>query len=124
MINKKIGNEFENEFANILYQEGYWVHLVTPKQHINSQPVDIIATKDNIFYAFECKTLHSKNKIFNLNRIEQNQILAYKKLKQTGNNNCYLVVKWNDKEIYQIHFQEIDFTKKSILLEDKYKIWI
>lgn len=79
--------------------------------------MDIIASKNNIFYAFECKTVHSKYKRFPLKRLEQNQILAYKKLKQTGNNNYFLIVKWNEEEIYKIPFKEIDFTQKSINLE-------
>lgn len=120
--NKKIGNTFEKELANILAKKGYWVLIVTPKGYINSQPMDIIAGKDNTLYCFECKTLHSKNKRFPLNRLEQNQILAYKKLKQTGNDNYFLVVKWNDEEIYQIPFSKIDFRQKSIELIKEYRI--
>ncbi len=122
MNNKKIGNKFENELAKTLADEGYWVLLVTPKGYINSQPMDIIASKNNIFYGFECKTLHSRYKRFPLKRLEQNQILTYKKLKETGNNNYYLVIKWNNETIYFIPFDEIDLKQKSILLEDKYKI--
>lgn len=120
--NKKLGTNFEKEFANILANEGYWVTMLTPKAHIGSQPCDLIATKNNIFYGFECKTLHSRYKRFPLNRLEENQIQAFKKLKKIGTNNYFLVVKWNNKEIYRISFQDIDFTKKSILLEDKYKM--
>lgn len=122
MSNKKIGNYFEKELAKTLADEGYWVLLVTPKGYINSQPMDIIASKNNIFYGFECKTLHSRYKRFPLKRLEQNQILTYKKLKETGNNNYYLVIKWNNETIYFIPFDEIDLKQKSILLEDKYKI--
>lgn len=122
MSNKKIGNDFEKELAKILSNNGFWVLLVTPKGYINSQPMDIIASKNNIFYGFECKTLHSRYKRFPLKRLEQNQILTYKKLKETGNNNYYLVIKWNNETIYFIPFDEIDLKQKSILLEDKYKI--
>ena len=120
--NKKIGNDFERELANILSSKGYWVTLVTPKGYINSQPMDIIATKNNIFYGFECKTLHSRYKRFQLNRLEENQRQAFKKLKKIGTNNYFLVVKWNNETIYLIPFKEIDLKQKSILLEDKYKI--
>ncbi len=122
MSNKKLGNDFEQEYAKILSEKGYWVLIVTPKGYINSQPMDIVAAKDNIIYCFECKTLHSKYKRFPLKRLEQNQILAYKKLKQTGNDNYYLVVKWNDREIYQIPFSKIDFKQKSIELIEEYRI--
>lgn len=120
--NKKLGNSFEKEMAEILSKEGYWVLIVTPKGHINSQPMDIVAGKNNIIYCFECKTVHSKYKRFPIERLEQNQILAYKKLKQTGNDNYFLVVKWNDKEIYKIPFEDIDFREKSIELKDIYRI--
>lgn len=119
--NKKLGNDFEKEMAEILSRKGYWVVMITPKNHINSQPMDLVAAKNNILYCFECKTLHSKNKKFPLSRIEQNQRSAYKKLKETGNNNYYLIVKWNDEDIYSIPFQNIDFGKKYLNLEDKYK---
>ena len=122
MNNKNIGNKFENELAEKLSKKGYWVTLLTPKAHIGSQPADLIATKNNIFYAFECKTLHGKYKRFPIKRLEQNQILAYKKLKEVGSNNYFLVVKWNNEIIYLIPFTEIDLNQKSILLEDKYKI--
>lgn len=120
--NKRLGNSFEKEYAEMLKEKGYWVLMVTPKGYINSQPMDIIAGKANTLYCFECKTLHSKNKRFNLDRIEQNQRLAYKRLKQTGNDNYYLVVKWNNEEIYQIPFDKIDFKQKSIELIEEYRI--
>ena len=120
--NKKLGNSFEKEFAEILQKKGYWVTLLTPKQHTGSQPMDIVAGKNNIIYCFECKTVHSKYKRFSLERLEQNQILAYKKLKQTGNDNYFLVVKWNEKEIYKIPFQNIDLKEKSVELKDIYRI--
>lgn len=122
MNNKNIGKDFEKEYAKILADEGYWVLLVTPKGYINSQPMDIIATKNNIFYGFECKTLHSKYKRFPLSRLEENQRQAFKRLKKIGSNNYFLVVKWNNEIIYLIPFTEIDLNQKSILLEDKYKI--
>ncbi len=84
--------------------------------------MDIVAGKNNIIYCFECKTVHSKYKRFSLERLEQNQILAYKKLKQTGNDNYFLVVKWNEKEIYRIPFQNIDLKEKSVELKDIYRI--
>lgn len=120
--NKKLGNDFEKEFAQILANEGYWALLVTPKGYVNSQPMDIIATKNNIFYGFECKTLHSRYKRFSLNRLEENQRQAFKKLKKIGTNNYFLVIKYNNETIYLIPFEEIDLKQKSILLEDKYKI--
>lgn len=122
MNNKRIGTSFEKEYLEILRKQGYWATFLEPKGHIGSQPCDIIAAKNNTLYCFECKTLHSKNKRFNLDRIEQNQRQAYKRLKQTGNDNYFLVVKWNDEQIYKIPFSKIDFKQKSIELIKEYKI--
>ena len=45
MSNKKLGNKFENEFADILADEfGFWVHLLN--QNKSGQPADIIAVKN------------------------------------------------------------------------------
>lgn len=122
MNNKVLGNNFEKEMAQKLKDYGYWVLLVTPKSYTNSQPMDIVAAKNNTMFCFECKTLHSKNKKFNLNRLEENQRLSWKILQKTGNQNYFLAVKWNDSEIYIIPFKEINFTSKYIELIDKYKI--
>ena len=42
--NKKLGNSFEEEFAELLYEHGFWVHLL--QQNAAGQPADIIATKN------------------------------------------------------------------------------
>ena len=54
--NKKRGSNFENEFARILGNNGFWARL----DKGISQTCDIIAGKNNRIYMFECKTC-SKN---------------------------------------------------------------
>ena len=114
MSNKKIGNDFEKEFAEILRRKGYWVTMLTPKQHIGSQPADLIAIKDNKPILIDCKTC--KTKYFQINRIEQNQWLAYERYKKCGNTDFVLAIKYN-KKIYMIPLEVIDKDKKSINLE-------
>lgn len=92
MNNKKIGNEFENEACEILQKQGYWVHFITPDNR-GAQPFDIIATKDNIPYAIDCKTCVSDT--FNINRLEDNQVMAFEYWMKCGNNIPMIWVKHN-----------------------------
>lgn len=43
MSNKKIGNGFEAEFCEKLFQNGYWVHNLS--QNAAGQPADVVAVK-------------------------------------------------------------------------------
>lgn len=114
MNNKKLGNDFEKEMAKILSQKGYWVTLLNPKQHIGSQPADLIAVKDNKAILIDCKTCETH--LFPIKRIEENQRQAYKKYVKCGNTKYILAIKYNNK-IYEIDMRNIDFTQKSIDLE-------
>lgn len=114
MNNKKIGNEFEKEYAEILKGKGYWVTFLTPKNHIGSQPCDLIAIKNDKVKLIDCKTC--KTHLFPINRIEENQRQAFKRYSKCGNTNFILAVKYNNK-IYEINMNDIDFEQKSIDLE-------
>lgn len=112
--NKKIGNEFEKELANILVSKGYWVTLLNPKTHIGSQPADLIAVKDNKATLIDCKTC--KTHLFPISRIEENQWLAYEKYKKCGNTDYVLAIKYLEV-IYIIPIDTINKDRKSIDLE-------
>ena len=85
---KQIGNDFERDFAKWLSKEkGMFVYNLPNK--INGQPFDILAAKNNKFFAFECKNC-SKD-YFPLSRVEDNQIQAFNKLNSTGNYNYYFI---------------------------------
>lgn len=116
--NKKLGNDFEKEFADILSSMGYWVLMVTPKSYINSQPCDLIAIKNNKPILIDCKTC--KTHLFPINRIEENQIQASKKYFGCGNAEYYIAVKYK-KDIYVISINTIDFRNKSIDLRTQKK---
>lgn len=92
--NKRKGTKFEEEFAQILYENGFWVRL--DKGY--SQTCDIIAGKHNFIYLFECKTC--KSDYFNTDRVESNQEHSRKLFKHCGNNNAYFVFKLDDGRIY------------------------
>lgn len=118
--NKRLGNSFEKEMAEILSDKGYWVLMVTPKQHIGSQPADLIAIKDNKPMLIDCKT--SKTHLFPTSRIEENQRQAFKKYIKCGNTEYYIAIKYND-DIYMIPIETINIKEKSINLEKQIK-WI
>ena len=70
--NKRDGTKYENEVAKILYDNGYWVTLLTASR--SGQPADIVAIKGKRFALLDAKLC--KNDIFEMYRIEPNQIRA------------------------------------------------
>lgn len=111
--NKSKGSKFENDYANWLSSLGYWCHLIAGGNHTGSQPFDIIAIKDDIPWCIDCKTLVNKSGTFTLERLEENQRLAFQRYKKCGNRYFYLAILWNN-DVYQVWLDEIDFDKKSI----------
>lgn len=81
MSNKSNGTAFEREFAERLSDEGFWVHRMQDNQ--NGQPFDVIAAKDGVTYAFDCKDCQGS--MFVLSRIEENQHNAMALWAETGN---------------------------------------
>lgn len=120
MNNKTLGNKFEKELAEKLSNKGYWVTYLSPKQHIGSQPCDLIAIKDNKSILIDCKT--SKTHLFPISRIEENQWQAYKKYKKCGNSNFVLAIKYENK-IYIIPLDIINKDRKSIDLDTMSYSW-
>jgi Holliday junction resolvase len=81
MNNKATGNGFENEFAQILYDNGFWVHLLN--QNKSGQPADVIAAKNGKAHLIDCKVCSDNS--FPLSRIEENQDMAMDMWKDCGN---------------------------------------
>ena len=117
MNNKKIGNKFEEDFAEFLSSRGYWVHLLAGASHTNSQPADIIATKNNIFFIIDCKTLKNKSGTFSLSRAEENQVLAYKKLMEVKSYNYYYAI-LHENNVYLVPMFNIINGEKTINVKD------
>ena len=65
MSNKKIGNGFEAEFCEKLFQNGYWVHNLS--QNAAGQPADVVAVKNGVPYLIDCKVCSGK--VFSVSRI-------------------------------------------------------
>ena len=118
MNNKKIGNEFEEEFCEMLRKRGFWVHFIVPDKR-GAQPFDVLAVRRNIPYAFDCKT--SSKKYFKMNRLEDNQIMAFEKWLSVGNGTPFIAVKYKEEvylipyvEFRDVHDGKVDLEKSAV----------
>ena len=120
VINKKLGNDFEKELSEILYDAGYWVHLLN--QNKNGQPADIIAVKNGKAYLIDAKECTWE--IFPLKRMEYNQELSMGLWIECGNTTPYFALKARN-EIYMVGYTTIKDLmrngKKQLNLEDMNK---
>lgn len=103
MNNKKIGNEFEIEFCQLMAADGYWVHFISPDNR-GAQPFDVIAAKDGKPIAVDCKTCVAKS--FSINRLEQNQISAFELWLKCGNGDPWVAVK-HKGEVYLFRYVDL-----------------
>ena len=117
MNNKRLGTAFERKMCEVLAEKGYWVHFISPDAR-GAQPFDIIAVRDNSAMAIDCKTC--KDHIFRVDRLEDNQCMAFGKWTDCGNIESYIAVLYNDK-IYMIGFWELQWNEKIDL--DKRVAW-
>lgn len=116
MSNKKNGNDFEREFAELLYNMGFWVHLLSQNQ--DGQPADIIAVKNKRAYLIDCK-ICSTRKGFDLSRMEDNQDLSMELWKDCGNGEGWFAVKL-ESQIYIIpHFTVKAFRNQQSAMSPK-----
>ena len=102
MINKKLGNDFEKELSKILYNAGYWVHLLN--QNKNGQPADIIAVKNKKAYLIDAKVCSLEK--FAFKRVEENQHLSMQMFIDCGNTTPYFALKARN-EIYMLSYKTI-----------------
>ena len=108
MINKILGNAFEQEVCKILADSGFWVHNFANRK--NGQPADIIAVKNSIAYLMDAKECTLD--IFKFSRVEENQKLAMDLWIECGNTTPYFVLKARN-EIYMIPYTTIKDLMKS-----------
>lgn len=108
VINKKLGNDFEKELSEILYDAGYWVHLLN--QNKNGQPADIIAVKNGKAYLIDAKVC--SHDLFDFRRVEDNQQLAMDMWIERGGNEPYFALKARN-EVYMVAYTTvIDLIRK------------
>nr|DAD70991.1 MAG TPA: hypothetical protein [Siphoviridae sp. ct5d86] len=107
MSNKKIGNDFESEFCEILSKNGFWVHNLAQNQ--TGQPADVIAVRDGGSFLIDCKVCSTGR--FQLKRIEENQQLAMQHWLDMGNDEAWFALKVND-EILMIPYRRLLYAKE------------
>nr|DAO25287.1 MAG TPA: hypothetical protein [Caudoviricetes sp.] len=107
MSNKKVGNDFEMEFCEILSKNGFWVHNLAQNQ--TGQPADVIAVRDGGSFLIDCKVCSTGR--FQLKRIEENQQLAMQHWLDMGNDEAWFALKVND-EILMIPYRRLLYAKE------------
>ena len=120
MINKKLGNDFEQELCQILADAGYWTHNFANRK--NGQPADIIAVKNGKAYLIDAK--ECTREIFPLKRMEYNQELSMGLWIECGNIEPYFALKARN-EVYVVDYTTVMELmlkgKKQLNLEDMNK---
>jgi Holliday junction resolvase len=120
MINKKLGNDFEQYLCQILADAGYWTHNFANRK--NGQPADIIAVKNKKSFLIDAKVCSFE--VFPFRRIEENQILAMNIWEECGNNTPYFALKARN-EVYMVSYDSIkdlaEKGKKQLNLDDMNK---
>ena len=120
VINKKLGNDFEQELCEILADAGYWVHNFANRK--NGQPADIIAVKNGKAYLIDAKVCSYE--VFPFKRIEDNQQLAMDMWIECGNIEPYFALKARN-EVYMVGYVTIKNLmrkgKKQLNIEDMNK---
>lgn len=104
--NKRIGNKFEKETADLLSKNGYWVHLL--QQNYYGQPADMIAVKGDLAILIDCK--YCKTDTFKLSRIEPNQHSSMAKWMQCDNHCCGFAIKFKShpNKIYFVSYRKLE----------------
>ena len=116
MNNKTLGTAFEREMCELLASKGFWVHFIVPDAR-GAQPFDIIAVKNGVPLAMDCKTCEANT--FSISRLEDNQISAFNKWIACGNPDPFIAVKHNEL-IYLVSYMDLK-DRKSVKLDGSLK---
>lgn len=100
MSNKRVGTDFEREFAGMLSGYGFWVHRL--QDNYNGQPFDVIAARDGEALVFDCKDCQTG--YFKVSRIEENQKQAMKLWEECGNHEGLFAIRFPDLEIWILSY--------------------
>ena len=103
--NRTQGGKFEQDLSQILFEHGFWVHVM--QQNKAGQPADIIAIKERYHTLIDCKII-SDERGFPFERIEENQKFAMRTFHRKCREMCYFALRLPDGEIYLITLERID----------------
>lgn len=119
MNNKKLGTQFEKETCELLARYGWWVHFLSPNE-AGAQPFDIIAVRNGKAIAIDCKT--SVSNVFPINRLEDNQQLAFERWMRCKNLVPLIFVKYKENihivNYYVLHkYGKVDLESGNYILD-------
>ena len=117
--NKKIGNDTENEFADMMYKKGWWVHIFADK--VNGQPCDIVMIKDKVTWMLDVKHVAVNKQYFLHSRIEENQRNVFNMLSVRNFHNTGFAIKFDDGW-YLLKYSNINQESKRTFKKDMTKI--
>lgn len=103
--NKSSGNRFEQEFAELLSQHGFWAHVM--QQNKAGQPADIIAIRGKFHTLIDCKEISDDKDGFPFSRVEENQRLAMGLFSKRCGELCYFALKLPDGNIRMVSMTRI-----------------
>lgn len=109
-MNKKLGNDFENDFACILAARGYWAHNFA--QNKSGQPADLIAVKDRRTALIDCKVC--SDGVFRLDRMEENQRRAMHIWHECGNGYGWFALKLPDESVWMFMVEFLLFLEGNV----------
>lgn len=98
MTNKKLGNDFESAFCEILFEKGFWCHNLAQNQA--GQPADVIAVRNGKSYLIDCKVCCNRG--FALSRVEENQNQSMDLWKSCGNGVGWFAMLLPGDSIYMV----------------------
>ena len=99
MTNKKIGNDFESDFCEILFEQGFWTHNLA--QNASGQPADVLAVRNSKSYLIDCK--FCANNRFQFSRLEENQQMSMTLWKNCNNGEGWFALSLNDGRVYMLY---------------------
>ena len=105
--NRAVGNAFEQELCEVLFEYGFWVHNL--KQDNSGQPADVIAVRNKVSYLIDAKDCSSKG--FDPRRVEENQITAMQLWHECGNGQGWFALRV-DNEVYMLPYPVIMMFKQ------------
>ena len=100
--NVRSGSRFEREFAKLLSDNGFWVHLLA-RNIAGQQPADIIAMYHGGAYLIDCKVC--ENDRFPFSRVEENQRWAMKKWLEAGGTSPQFALKGSTGSIWMLNYE-------------------
>lgn len=118
MNNKSNGTAFERAIAEILADNGFWVHRMQDNK--NGQPFDIMAARNQKTYVADCKVCQGD--VFVLSRVEENQKNAMQLWEDTGNLPGMFIIRFGSGNTFTILYlvikQLIDQGLKQLVEQD------